>query len=306
MNEFVLLAGKIYPLYLVMVMGFIAGRYLNAQRETISTVLIYCVAPVVVFNGVATAERDSAYLLLPVIFFAAACFLAAVFYALASLIWKTGERNLIGFIAGTGNTGYFGIPLIVALYGEKGFPIAVLATLGLIAFENTVGFHLVAKSHVTTKESLLQVARLPALYAFVAGLVINRLDVTLPASLRTMTAAFAGTYTVLGMMVLGIVLAATTKATFDLQFTTVSFLAKFLGFPVLMAALIVMDKAWFHLYGHQIHAIMLTLSVVPMATNTVIYATHLKAHPEKAAVTVALSTVAALIVIPLVTHFLAN
>jgi predicted permease len=44
--------------------------------------------------------------------------------------------------------------------------------------------------------------------------------------------------------------------------------------------------------------VLLVLSIVPIASNTVAFATKLRAHPEKAAFTVMLSTLVALVYIP--------
>ncbi len=80
MNDFFHLIDKIYPLYIIVVLGYIAGRFLRADRKTISSLLIYIIAPVVVFNGVATAPHNNNYLALPVIFFTVACLLSIIFF----------------------------------------------------------------------------------------------------------------------------------------------------------------------------------------------------------------------------------
>lgn len=298
MSEFLTLINKIYPLYLIVVTGYIAGKYLKADRHTVSSILIYIIAPVVVFNGVATAPHNNAYLLLPVVFFTIACTLSLIFYEVGGRFWHSSERNLLSFIAGTGNTGYFGIPLILALYGDKGLSIAVFSTLGLILYESTRGYYVIAKSHATAKEAMLKVIRLPVLYAFAAGIVANKLSVVFPASISSTFTYFSGAYTVFGMMILGIGLAAVTKATFDKTFTALSFIAKFLCYPLAMAGLVYLDKSFLHLFSTQVHTVVMILSITPMATNTVTYASYLKAHPEKAAFTVMLSTLFALVYIP--------
>lgn len=298
MSDFLTLLDKIYPLYVIVGFGYIAGKYLKADRTTVSSLLIYIIAPVVVFNGVATAPHNNGYLLLPVIFYAVACLLSIGFYYIGGLFWQTSERNLLGFIAGTGNTGYFGIPLVLALFGSSGLSIAVFATLGLILYESTRGYYIIAKSHATAKEALYKVLKLPILYTFLLGILVNRLDVHFSGSVASTLTYFSGAYTVLGMMILGIGLAAVTRATFDRTFTYISFAAKFLAYPVVMGLLVYADVNAFHLFNNEVHKIMMILSIAPMATNTVTYATYLKAHPEKAAFTVMLSTLFALVYIP--------
>lgn len=298
MNEFITLVDKIYPLYLIVVLGFIAGRYLKADRTTVSSLLIYIIAPVVVFHGVATAPDNNAYFLLPVIFFAVACLLSLLFFFIGGFFWKTSERNLLSFIAGSGNTGYFGIPLSLALFGPKGLSIAVFSTLGLILYESTRGYYIIAKSHASAKEAAYKVLRLPVIYAFLLGVIASRLDVVFSGSLASVFTYFTGAYTVFGMMILGMALSAATRSTFDKTFTAIGFAAKFLCYPLAIGALVYLDSTFFHLFESEVHKVMMVLSIAPMATNTVTYATYLKAHPEKAAFTVMASTLFALIYIP--------
>ena len=55
-----------------------------------------------------------------------------------------------------------------------------------------------------------------------------------------------------------------------------------------------------HLYNNDIYGILILASIVPLAANTVTWATELKAHPEKAAIAVVISTIFALFYIPLI------
>ncbi len=128
---------------------------------------------------------------------------------------------------------------------------------------------------------------------------MNRASVAFPESLESAFVYFTGAYTVFGMMILGIVLSAATKATFDKTFTILSFIAKFVAFPALIAAFVYLDNSAFHLFSEDVHKAIMILSITPMATNTVTYATYLKVHPEKAAFTIMLSTIFALLYIPI-------
>jgi len=52
MDIFLLLFTRLIPLYLIIGLGYIAGKKLHAEKETIAALLIYILAPVVVFDGV--------------------------------------------------------------------------------------------------------------------------------------------------------------------------------------------------------------------------------------------------------------
>lgn len=290
---------KIYPLYLIVGLGYLAGRFLKADRHTLSSILIYIIAPVVVFYGVATAPKDSPYLLLTGVFFLTAMLLSFSFYYIAGKIWRGSEKNLISKMAGSNNTGYFGIPLAVALFGQEGLSIAVHVTLGLILYESTRGYYIVAKSDTSASQAFLKVIKLPVIYAAALGVLVHSLSISFSSSLEAAFGYFTGSYSLLGMMVLGVVLASVNRSSFDKLFTSLSFFAKFAAYPVLIGLFVYLDNSLFHIFSGEVHKAIMVLSIAPMATNTVTYATYLKVKPEKAALTVLLSTLFALVYIPL-------
>lgn len=290
---------KLLPLYAMVFLGWIAGRFLTVKKESIAPLLIYLVAPMVIFHGVVTMHMNIKMLSLPGVFFILACFLCFLFYRIGGLLWRGSEKNILAFTAGTGNTGYFGLPIALTLFGNDVLSIAVLSTLGFILYENSVGFFITAQGQHTVKEALDKVAKLPALYAFFLGLIVNFFHVSLsPIILDTVT-NFRGAYIVLGMMLVGLGLSQVTRASFDYRFTSVAFLAKFFAWPLIVATVIFFDLTFLHWYDSSTYKIMLLMAIVPLASNTVAYATALKVHPEKAAVTVLLSTCFALLYIPL-------
>lgn len=292
---------KIIPLYFVIGLGYVAVRFLKAARETVAKLLVFLIAPAVVFYGAATVELNGESLSLPLVLLAAGCLIGAAFYrAGLSAFGEERTASILGFAAGTGNTGYFGIPVAVAALGAGVFPRAVLATLGLILYENTLGLYFVARGTRTVRESLKLVARMPAIYAFALGLAVNVAGLRIDAAgaVQSLAASFKGAYSVLGMMIIGMGLAAVTARSFDWKFIAGAFLAKFLAWPAFMLLLFLADARLTHIFSAETMRLLFLLSVVPIAANTVTYAELLDAHPEKAAAAVFLSTLASLILIP--------
>ncbi len=291
--------GKLIFLYFLIFLGFIAGRALKIKRESIASLLIYIIAPAVVFNGVITTRLSASTLSLPLLFLVIGSLICLIFYFFGGFFWKTSERNILAFTAGSGNTGYFGLPVVLALFGERYLGIAVLLTLGIIFFEHSLGFFITAKGNHTVREAVVKLAKLPTLYAFLCGIVLQMWYVDIPSSLVDIFSYFRGTYTILGMMLIGLGMAGVTRASIDSQFTGMAFLGKFVVWPVFALAVVVFDMYNFRLWTMEIHRVILLLSVVPLASNTVAFATQLNTHPEKAALTVLLSTLFAIGYIPL-------
>lgn len=296
---------KLIPLYFLILLGYIAGKHLSVQKETISALLIYIIYPVVVFTGVMNANVTPATLLLPVVVCGVACCLSLLFYRLSSGVWHDATRNLLAFGAGNANTGYFGVPVALALFGEEQVGIYILCIIGITFYENTLGFFITAKGHHTAKESLLKLAKLPTLYAFVLAVVLSLFDAQLPQLYLDTAASFRAAFTLLGMMIIGLGLAGVKKYAFDLKLVAMSFIAKFLAWPLFMVGIIALDVNFLHMWSEQIHKILLLIAIMPLAANMVVFATQLKTHPEKASLAVLLSTLFALLYIPLmVTLFL--
>ena len=69
MTVLFLLIAKLIPLYIVVLFGFLAGRFSEVKKETVANLLIYIITPVVVFGGVFSAPITAYALFLPILFF---------------------------------------------------------------------------------------------------------------------------------------------------------------------------------------------------------------------------------------------
>ncbi len=298
MQIYVLFLSKLTFLYVLIFLGFLAARALSVQKEHVAKLLLYIIAPAVVFYGAYTAPLNAAALSLP---FAAFGFCAAVSFAFLfvgrKIFGASPLKNVLAFAAGTGNAGYFGLPVALALFGNEALSLAVLVMLGVIFFENSLGFFIAAKGTHSGAHSLKKLLKLPTVYTFLLGLTLNALDVRLP--LEAAIANFRGAYTLLGMMMIGMSLAGVRRADFDVKFLGVVFFAKFAVWPALVVLFIALDKAFFGFYDAAIYNILILISIVPIAANSVAFATELNVYPQRVALAVLLSTLFAFFYIPL-------
>lgn len=300
MAVFLALILKIIPLYVLIALGFVAGKHLKASKETVASLLIYIIAPAVIFNSVFTTPIAANILALPVLFFVLCCVMCFITYSISKHIWTDATKNILSFTAGTGNTGYFGLPVAIALFGTDIAGLVVISTLGFVLYENSLGFFITARGHHTVKESINRLLKLPTIYAFAIALILNLFGIKFGQAYTDFASLFRGAYTILGMMLIGLGLAGITNFKFDFKFVTASFLMKFVVWPILIFSIVALDKASFGFFTEQIHEVMVLMSIVPLAANTVAYATELNAHPEKASFAVLLSTLFALFYIPLI------
>ncbi|MDO8571990.1 MAG: AEC family transporter [bacterium] len=298
MTLFFELVTRVAPLYGFILLGFIVGRFSPLRKEFIARLLIYCITPLVVLEVVWRTSLTNGAWSLPFLFFILATVLCACGFFLAQRIWKDETKNILAFSAGAGNTGYFGLPVVSSLLGDDVLAFAILAVLGVILYENSVGYFITARGHFSVKKSLRKVLCLPALFAFVGGALLHTFAVPLPTLLHDAGFYVRGAYTVLGMMLIGFSIVGVRMSTIDLKFLSVTFFMKFLAWPFLAGGVIVADTAWFHIYSPEIHQVIFLLSIVPLAANTVVFATELNAKSEQMAFAVLSSTLFALLYIP--------
>lgn len=298
---------KISPLYFNMLLGFVAGKLLGTPREAIARLMFYIISPLIMFNGVLHTRVDMSILSLPFFVLTLSSMLCLLFYQLGKNMWTDSSNNLMAFGAGSGNTGYFGLPIALYLFNNQGEGVYMMALLGITIFENSIGFYICAKGTYSPLECIQKLVRLPIIYAVLAALTINYLHIPMPVIFMEFMSHIKGTYAVLGMMIIGLSLASLRHFNLDFKFLGMSFAAKFLAWPFLILLFTYIDAHWLGIYSNDIHQALILLSIVPLAVNMVIVATVLKTEPEKAAAAVLLSTIFALVYAPfMIIYFIMN
>ncbi|PAU89459.1 transporter [Pseudomonas sp. WN033] len=295
---------KLLPLYVTIALGWLAGRFLNASGSHIAGIMLYILTPSVVFYGVMTAPLSPSVILLPVLTFTLCSLNALLHLPLARRWLGDASANLIPVSVGSGNTGYFGIPLALLLFGEQGLSLYIVCMLGTTLFENSLGFYLAARGRYGVADCLRKVARLPSLYAFVLAVLLNLSGFTLPSIFLPLFDNLRGAYSVLGMMIIGMSILSFHGLAGNLRFSALAFSGKFVGWPLLALGFCWLDSQWLGIYGPAVHQAVILISITPIAANTVVIATLLDTAPRQVAGTVLLSTLFALLYIPLMVTLL--
>jgi hypothetical protein len=296
----VLLLSQLLPLLGLIVLGYGAGRWLQVEARSLAMIAIYFFSPLVNFGGVAQLQFQSAYLLLPPVLFAIASGMALLMYWLAGRLYADNTRNLVAMASSTGNTGYFGTPLVLALLGPQAAGIYFLMNFAVALSETTVGYYVGARGHHSMRDSLKKVLALPANYAVLLGLLWNTLDLPLAPAFLVWWERFTGAWVIIGMMLIGVALGQVGGWRANARLTALLFSVKFLLWPACTWGLALLDRAVFGLFDPTVHTLLLIIGVVPLAGNTVTFATQLKLRPGEAAAVVLESTVFAVAYIPLV------
>lgn len=298
MEIFNLISLKIITILISVVIGFLAGKLANVQRESIAALLFYFIAPIVFFSTPASSELKFSTISVMIIVYCTACTMCFIAYHLYGLFFKDVSRNILAMSAGTCNSGYFMLPIAAALFDEYTLSIYMMAIVGVNVYESSVGFYIGARSVDSVKDSLKRVMKLPNLNAFVLGCVVGFSDLQLPDFVNDFVQNMRVTYSILGMIMIGLGISRLKKFELDFKFTLAAFLSKFVIYPLVISCLILLDKWVFCYYDSNYYKAFMLLSTAPMAANTIVVSSIVNYHPERVAAAVLLSVLFVVIYMP--------
>jgi len=303
MNLFLILLSKISPLYLNIIVGYILTKYLKVRRDYVAFTLIYILGPAVIFFATLSIEINFQLLFLPIFVFVFGSSIAFFILYRYKNEWKDASINTLAFTCGTGNTGYFGIPLAMILLSPQNANIFIFATLASLFYENTTGFYVTAKGSFTARVSIIKIIKLPLLYAFIAGLSLNAIGIDVPSFVIPYFEVIKWVFGILGMMMLGMGMKGfNLEEDMDKKYIKIAYFFKFIFWPLSILFIIFIDKNFFGLLNEDIYDVLFLFSIVPLAGNTITLAVLLNAKPQKASFTVLLSNLISIIYIPIMLY----
>lgn len=294
----------IIPGYIVCKMKKASASHL----KTMSAVLIYGCSPCMIANSFLKLEFSLESLLNLSLFFLAVTVIQTAFmfglYFIFRKKFENGKYRVITVGSALGNLGYFGLPVIEALFPGQpevlGYASVYVVSMNVILF--TVGVYLLTKRKdtITLKSAFIN----PATIGLVAGLFfyISGLNKSLPENniLFSCIGLLGKTTLPLSMIILGIRLATMKfKNIFLNKPAYVLSFGKLIIFPLFAYLLVV-----FLPLAQTIKATVLVLSATPCAASVMTMAELYGNEEEMSANSVMMSTLLSFITIPLMTLLL--
>lgn len=299
MAVFSLVFFKVLSSLLSVVIGYISGRFSNVEKDSIAALLFYFVAPIVFFAIPTSTQLTINSLGITAVTFSVCTLLSIFSYWLYGKIWQDNHKNILALSSGTGNSGYVVLPIATTIFNDNTLGIYALGLIGISIYEASVGCYYCARSVSSFKDSVISVIRLPLLNAFFLGCLLSLMGFQLPNFFHEFVGNMKGSYSILGMVMIGLALANIKKFEFDMKFTAAAFASKFLFYPIAFNLLILLDRFVLKWYDNEYYNALQLLCVAPLATNTIVLASLYKIHPEKMATAVLLSLIFVLLYMPI-------
>lgn len=196
----------ISPIFIIVAVAVLAHRALTFDPRTLSRLIVYIFTPCLIFNRLATSDLqddESAQLIAVAITMSLA--VALVAWGVARLAHFDAHLTSAFVLSATLiNAGNYGIPLNNFAFGSAGEERALIFYVGSTLMTYSFGVFLASRGTVPTRQALMNVVKVPMIYAAVLGLIVNALDLTLAAPLERSTSVLGqGTIPAM-LMVLGI------------------------------------------------------------------------------------------------------
>jgi predicted permease len=207
-------ANNILPIILLSGAGFALGKLLHIDPRSLGRVVFYVFSPVLLFDLLVRNQLKITDAAIIVVF--AFCFILMIglLTFLIGYFLKLERSALVAILITTmfANTGNYGLPLVSFAFGDQALSYAGIyfATTTLLFY--TLGVFLASLGHMTFKEAIVGLFKIPTMYAVILAILINALNIEIPVPVaRAVELASDGTIPLM-LILLGVQL---TKVEFS-------------------------------------------------------------------------------------------
>jgi len=285
-----ILINIISPIVLVAAVGFILAKTLGLEARPLSRTMLYFFTPALVFSSTYRANLNNEYVSIGI--FAVIITLVMLFVSWAiTKVMRYDRLTGAGFMLGVlfVNAGNYGLPLILFAYGQEGLARAAFYFTMSAIFTQTLGIFVAARGRASARDAMLNVLKMPLVYAVIFGLIFNLAHLTVPEFLmKAVDLAKDGAVPVM-LVILGIEMARVTiendRAAMSLATVTKLVLVPILAFP--LTALMGMTGVT--------RAVCIVEASMPTAVMASIVAVEFDAKPKLVTSIIFASTLASII-----------
>lgn len=167
---------SVLGIYLFIAVGFIAKMSFKEKIDdrTLTLLSVYFLQIFLTFWGLLKRPIDETLLLAPAVYLIVIVLALALTYPLVRLFFQEQKERSIAVIAAMiGNTGNLGIPLGIAIFGEASIPYTTIINLVNVFVVYTLGVYFYSRGTFSIRDSLMNVVKLPILWAAMIAIVLN-------------------------------------------------------------------------------------------------------------------------------------
>jgi predicted permease len=256
----ILFSNNLLPIFLASGAGLLSARYLGVNPRSVSKIVFYIFSPCLVFSLLTSEQLNGDDITQMAVF-------AAIIILIVGAI-----AALIGYVM-FGNVGNFGLSLNLFAFGEKALVYASVYFVTSVILVYTVGIVLASWGKSNLRSSMLDVLKVPVVYAVILALVFRVFDWSLPLPIDRTVSVLSNAAIPVMMVLLGIQLyhSKWSKSTLSLG---ISNFLRLVASPALAIGLSLL----FQFEGPAYQAAVIE-SAVPTAVLVTVLATEYNIQP---------------------------
>ncbi len=203
-------SNNVLPSFIVIGVGYLLERRIKVDKRTLSRLAIYVLTPCLVFSSIINSEVDpSQFGRMTAYVITFTLIMIALGYLSGRLLgWSPQEIKALMLSIAFTNSGNMGLSIILFTFGEDGFALGATYFVATNLTANTLAAFIAAHGRGSLGRTLLQVLKLPGIYAFALALLLRPLG-ELPAIVMRPVSLIAQAQIPVMLMMLGVQLAQT-------------------------------------------------------------------------------------------------
>ncbi len=298
---------SVLSIIIMIMIGYYLGykKLLDEKATSLITTLVIKISlPMMMLNTMMTnftkqkLLADSKGLLVPFVTILI-CYIVARIVAKISNV-KENRRGLFVSMFFNSNTIFMGLPINLALFGEKSIPYVLLYYIANSAFFWTLGVYEIAKDGNKNEQKLFSfnfVKKIfsPPLMGFIVGMVLLLFGITLPPFMMDTSKYLGSMTTPLSMFFIGASIYLIDLKSVKINFDVVLILiGRFMVSP-----LIVMIVAPLFNIPELMSSVFIIQAAMPVMANSAVIARAYDSDYDFASIMIAITTISTVIVIPI-------
>ena len=199
-------ANNILPIVLLSGAGFALGKLLHIDPRSLGRVVFYVFSPVLIFDLLLQNQLNLAQAAIVIAFALSFILTIGLLTFLLGSFLKLERPALVAILITTmfANTGNYGLPLVSFAFGEQALSYAGIYFVTTTMLFYTLGVFLASLGHMTFREAIVGLFKIPTIYAVLLAILFNGLNVAMPIPVARAVELAAGGTIPLMLILLGV------------------------------------------------------------------------------------------------------
>ncbi len=172
----------VLPIFVIIGAGFIVARTKSLNAQTLSRVSLYILGPALVFSNLSKTTISGSDFAQIVAFTILGTLIVLFLSWITARLLSLDRSRESAFMLSCSfvNHGNYGLPLVLFAFGQEGLERALIYFVTGAFLANTLAVFIASRGKAKATTSLLNIFRIPMVYAIVAAFAVNATNSAVP------------------------------------------------------------------------------------------------------------------------------